>query len=124
MSLRQERVRELLKREIGEAIRRELSISEVGVVSVNDVKLSKDLQSALVFVGVVGSPIQKKRAGEVLEKERIHIQNLVGKAVVLRYTPHLKFLLDDSIERGNRVLEIIDELEKTSHPDEGAPKNS
>jgi ribosome-binding factor A len=38
----------------------------------------------------------------------------VGKAVVLKYTPQLRFIVDDSIERGNRVLEIIEELDKSS----------
>jgi hypothetical protein len=39
---------------------------------------------------------------------------LIGRAVVLKYTPHLKFVIDEAIERGNRVLEIIDEIERSS----------
>ena len=51
---------------------------------------------------------------EALELRRKRIQGLLGKAVVLKYTPHLRFILDDSIERGNRVLQLLDELEKPS----------
>jgi ribosome-binding factor A len=47
----------------------------------------------------------------------------VARGVVLKYTPHLKFVIDQSIERGNRVLEILDELEKTSPTDEGSSEN-
>jgi ribosome-binding factor A len=41
---------------------------------------------------------------------------MVGRAVVLKYTPTLKFIIDDSVVRGNRVLQIIDELEKSKDP--------
>ena len=50
----------------------------------------------------------------MLEEHRIRIQGLVARAVVLKYTPTLKFLVDDSIVRGNRVLQIIEELEQDS----------
>jgi ribosome-binding factor A len=50
----------------------------------------------------------------LLTDHRVRIQNLVARSVVLKYTPTLKFVFDDSIVRGNRVLQIIDELEKSS----------
>src|ERR1044071_2205671 len=113
-SLRMQRVRELLKREIGEAIRREFPVSEAGLVSVNDVDVAGDLHSAIVFISILGTAEQQKRGLAMLTKHRKRIQGLVGRAVVLKYTPTLKFLVDDSIARGNRVLQIIEELEKTT----------
>jgi ribosome-binding factor A len=107
-------VRELLKREIGEAIRREFPVSEAGLVTVNDVDVAGDLHSATVFVSILGNPEQQKRGLHLLTRHRKRIQGLVGRAVVLKYTPTLKFLMDDSVVRGNRVLEIIAELERTS----------
>jgi ribosome-binding factor A len=112
MSLRLERVRELLKREIGEVIRRELPVSEAGLISVNEVNVSSDLHSATVFIGIFGSADKKKRGAELLEQNRKRIQGLVGQAVVLKYTPQLRFVVDESIERGNRVLQIMDDLEE------------
>ena len=111
-NLRHERVRELLKREIGEAIRREFHVNEAGLISVNDVDLAGDLKSAVVFISIFGNPTQQKRGLQLLTDNRVRIQGLVGGAVVLKYTPTLKFVFDDSIVRGNRVLQIIDELEK------------
>ena len=119
-SLRHQRVRELLKREIGEVLRRELPISEVGLVSVNEVGVSNDLHSAVVYVGVVGTVEQRKRASSILNSERKRIQGLVARSVILKYTPHLRFVLDESIERGNRVLEIIDEIERSNPLDESS----
>jgi ribosome-binding factor A len=48
---------------------------------------------------------------QLLEKNRARIQGLVAKAVILKYTPRLRFVLDESVERGNRVLKILEELE-------------
>jgi ribosome-binding factor A len=116
-SVRIQRVRELLKREIGEAIRREFDVSEAGLITVNDVDVAGDLQSAAVYVSILGSPEQQKRGFAILQRDRKRIQGLVGRAVVLKYTPALRFLRDESIVRGNRVLGIIEELEKAKPAD-------
>jgi ribosome-binding factor A len=112
-SHRLQRVRELLKREIGEAIRRELPVSDAGLVTVNDVDVSGDLHSAVVFISILGNKDQQKRGFTLLTENRVRIQNLVARSVVLKHTPKLRFLMDDSVVRGNRVLEIIDELERS-----------
>ena len=108
------RVRELLKRAIGEAIRREFEVSEAGLITVNDVDVSGDLHSAVVFISIWGSPEQQKRGINLLTRHRKRIQGLVAKAVILKFTPTLKFIMDDSVIRGNRVMQIIEELEKES----------
>lgn len=112
-NLRQERVRELLKRAIGEAIRREFNVSDVGLISVNDVDCAGDLKSATVFVSILGNAEQQKRGLAKLTEQRTRIQELMAKAIVLKYTPVLKFVVDDSLVRGNRVMQILDELDKT-----------
>ena len=117
-SLRLQRVRELLKREIGEAIRREFRVSEAGLITVNDVDLAGDLKSATVFISILGNPDQQKRGFQLLNEHRIRLQGFIGRAVVMKYTPKLKFVFDDSIVRGNRVLQIIEELEKSSPAEE------
>src|SRR5439155_8178106 len=82
-SLRLQRVRELLKREIGEAIRREFEVSEAGLITVNDVDVSGDLHSAVVFISILGNADQQKRGLNLLTRHRKRIQGLVGRAVVL-----------------------------------------
>jgi ribosome-binding factor A len=114
MSLRMERVGELLKRELGEIIRREIPVGESALINVNEVRVAADLHMATVYVGVLGNDDQKKRALTLLEENRKRFQAMIGKSVVLKYTPQLRFVLDESIERGNRVLRIMDELDKSS----------
>jgi len=115
-NLRLERVRELLKRAIGEAIRREFNVNDVGLISVNDVDCAGDLNSATVFVSILGNPDQQKRGLAKLTDQRSRIQELMAKSIVLKYTPVLKFVTDDSLVRGNRVMQILDDLDKNSPP--------
>ncbi len=113
-NLRLERVRELLKRAIGEAIRREFNVNDVGLISVNDVDCAGDLKTATVFISILGTADQQKRGLAKVTEQRARIQELMAKAVVLKYTPVLKFVVDDSLVRGNRVMQILDELEQKS----------
>ncbi len=108
------RVRELLKRAIGEAIQRELPMDQAGLVTVNDVEIGGDLRQAKVFIGILGNAEQQRTGLALLLKNRVRIQGLVAKAVILKYTPQLRFIVDESVARGNRVLAIIDELERES----------
>lgn len=115
-SLRHQRVRELLKREVGEVIRREIPANEAGLITVNDVGVAGDLKSATIFVGIIGNAGQREKGLRLLNRERLRIQGLTGRALVLKHTPRLRFALDNSIERGNRVLTLLEEIEKTLPP--------
>lgn len=116
-SLRQQRVRELLKRTIGEILRRELNSESCGLITVNDVGMANDLHSAMIFVSVLGSDEQKRTAAKRLKSERSRIQYMLGCEVVLKYTPRIKFELDDAIEAGNRVMSILEEMEQSNPTD-------
>ena len=113
-SLRQQRGRELLKRTVGEILRRELDSESCGIITVNDVGMASDLHSAMVFVSVLGSDEQKRTAAKRLKSERSRIQYMLGREVVLKYTPRIKFELDDAIEAGNRVMSILEEMEQAN----------
>ena len=115
-TLRMQRVRELLKREIGEALRREMPVADAGLVSVNEVEVAGDLKSARVFISILGSSEQQRTGLRRLEEVRPRVQDCIAKSVVLKYTPRLTFVVDDSIIRGNRILQIMDELEKQAKP--------
>src|ERR1043165_8365510 len=84
-SHRMQRGRELLKREIGEVIRREIPVNEAGLVTVNDVDVAGDLRVATVFIGILGNSEQQRTGLVLLQKNRSRIQSLVAKAVILKY---------------------------------------
>lgn len=113
MTVRLERVREMLKRTLGEIIRRDFPPGDNGLITVADVTVTSDLKEAKAYIGIVGKAEAKKRAMNALNGKRGQIQFELGRSIILRYTPKIEFLLDESVERGNRVLSILEELEKT-----------
>jgi ribosome-binding factor A len=110
MKLRQLRVNELVKRELSATIARQINFEGV-LVSINAVDVTPDLKNAHVFVSILGAA----NGASVIDKLEAHrpvLQAELSRHVVLKYTPHLIFHIDDSIERGARVLEILQDLEK------------
>lgn len=105
------RVKELLRQELSEIIRREFSIEEVGLLTVNDVGVSRDLRSAIVFLGFVGTKAQRKLAPERVAERAKMIQSMVGGAIRLKFTPELRFQVGDAVAEGNRVIALLDELQ-------------
>lgn len=118
-SRRHERVRELLKRQLSQILLHELPMSEAGLVTVNEVVVSGDLKAATVYLGVLGSPEQRRRCMDFLTRHRARIQSMLAGSVFLKYTPTLRFVADDSVERGNRVLQILEEIEKSQSEQSG-----
>ena len=116
MKHRQQRVNELVKRELSGIIAREINF-EGALVSINAVDVAPDLKSAHVFVSILGAA----NGGSVIDKLEAHrpaLQAELSRRVVLKYTPHLIFHLDESIKRGARLLEIMDDLGKRDGQDE------
>jgi ribosome-binding factor A len=103
------RVNELVKRELSGIIAREISFESV-IVTVNQVDVTPDLKNAHVFVSVLGAETPATVITK-LEEHRVSLQGELARHVVLKYTPHLVFHLDDSIERGARVIEIMQKLD-------------
>lgn len=115
-SLRKFRVRELLMRELGEILRRELPVETAGLVAVHDVIMSSDLRSATAFVGILGSAAQRKSTEGLLHRQAPRFRGLLGHSVALRYCPTLRFVVDDSIAEGDRVLAVLEQIEKDLPP--------
>lgn len=103
------RVNELLKRELSAIITREIAFADA-LVSVNHVDVTPDLKNAHVYVSVLAAKAGPAAIAK-LEENRVLLQTALAKHVVLKYTPHLVFHLDKSIERGSRVIEILQEIQ-------------
>lgn len=117
MKHRLDRVNEVLKRELGELIQREISFS-AKLVTVQQVDVTPDLKQAHVFISIIGNPQEEREAMSKLHEKRSALQHELSRRVVLKYTPHLHFQLDSSIERGTRVLNILDGLQLPEEPTE------
>ena len=113
MSLRNERVRKALMREISDIIFREIKDPQIcGMVSITDVDVSPDNSAARVFYSVFGDDDVKEKTSKALERHVGQIRHEVGKRIRLRKTPTLLFILDNSMERGAKMMELINKIER------------
>src|SRR6266699_1822220 len=108
MKHRMLRINEVVKRELSGIIAREISF-EGALVSINYVDVTSDLKNAHVFVSVLG-PEAGESVISRLASHRATLQAELARHVTMKYTPHLIFHLDSSIERGARIIEILQEI--------------
>lgn len=100
-------------REISDVLRTEIKNPKIsGIVSITDVDVSSDNSAARVFYSVFGDQKAKEDTKLALEKETPHIRHAIGKRIRLRHTPSLLFILDESLERGAKITELIDKISR------------
>ncbi len=108
------RVNRLLKQEIAETLFRVLNDpgADLGALTVTRVETSSNLRNAHVFVSIRGDATVQSALMARIQRHRRDVQEAIARNVVLKYTPHLNFELDHSIEVGNHVLDVIAKLEQ------------
>ena len=107
---RMDRVNEELKREISVVIDETLKNPNItGIISVTKVKTSPDLKSARVYISILNSK-SKKNTMQGLKNATGYIRTELAKRVNLRYTPELTFEIDESMEYGARIENILKEI--------------
>lgn len=114
------RVAELIKREVSQLLFSGIKDERVGLgmVSVTDVDVSGDLQHAKIFVSIYGDDETRAETMAGLKSATGYVRSELGQRVRLRRTPEIVFLEDRSIERGTRVLSLINRLSEERKPDE------
>ena len=110
MTLRNERVRKALMKEVADIIQKD--IKTAGMVSIMDVEVAHDNSFAKIYYSVFGSEEQKEKTRETIEKNTSKIRYEIGKRIRLRLTPELRFVFDDSIERGSKVTELLNKISR------------
>src|SRR5437868_6948987 len=98
MKRRLERVNEVIRRELSDLLSREVLLSSKVLVTISAVSTTPDLRQCHVYVSVIGKPEDKNKVITELESRRPTLQADLAKRVILKYTPHLYFRLDESIE--------------------------
>lgn len=122
MSQRTERIDELLRQEIGAIIAREIADPRVGFATVTGVETAPDLRHAKVWVSVIGQEADRKATLAALGRAMPFVRHELGKRLHLKRIPEFHLELDDTVERGTRVLQLLNELEAGHAPEELAPE--
>ena len=116
------RVNGLLRQEISQLLSRDIKDPRLrGVISVTRVQTSGDLRIARVFFSVMGDREAKRTALEGVQSAAAFLRRELGERLSLRYVPLLKFELDDSMEKGDQLLQVMNRL--GSYPDSTPPGN-
>lgn len=108
---RMRRINEVLREVVGAAISGELSDPRIGFVTVTAVETSPDLRTAKVFVSVLGTDEEREATLEGLRSSHGVIQARIAAETRMKRTPTLTFHYDDTIEKGVRISELLEEEE-------------
>jgi ribosome-binding factor A len=116
---RASRVAHQIQRALSELIRREVRDPRLGMVTLTEVQVSKDLSYAKVFYSVLGA--EKSQAQEILHDASGMLRGAVGRALGLRHSPELRFVTDELIESGAKLSALIHKAvkeDKAKHVDD------
>ena len=118
MSRRIDRINELLRHEISQLLARQIKDPRLhGIISVTQVVTSNDLRNARVFLSVMGDSAVKQSALDGVLSAAAFIRRELRGRLALRYTPFLRFALDESLELGDQVLRLMDTIRDNSGSD-------
>ena len=122
MTARTDRIDELLRQEIGSILTRDVKDPRIGFATVTRVETTPDLAHARVWVSVIGQQGERKQTIVALEGAMPYVRRELGGRLRLRRIPNLHVQVDDTLERGTRILHLLDELEAGRTPDDDAPE--
>jgi ribosome-binding factor A len=111
---RRKRVGMLIREEISELLLRKVRDPRIGFVSITEVDLSPDLRVARVFYSVLGSESDRSQAAQGLRSAHGFIKRELASRLNLKFMPEILFILDNSMEQGERMERIFRELEQES----------
>jgi len=108
-SYRQQRLADELRAELSRIILREMRDPRVGFATLTEVRLSGDLRHARVYVSVMGDQEEKEQTLEALERAEGFLRGLLGQRMRLRHVPELDFVLDETLDRSERIERLLAE---------------
>ena len=103
------RVDEAMRAVLSDAIATDLKDPRVGFVTVTGVKTSPDLRHARVYVSVLGSEPEREDTIDGLRSAHGFLQRRLASELTLKHTPSLTFEYDDTVDRGMRISQLLDE---------------
>ena len=115
---RPERVGQEIRHELAQLIARQVHDPGIGFLTITQVKVTSDLQSARVYYTTIGDEKARKETGRALGRATPFLRRHIGKRLQLKNVPELQFFYDESIERQDRIERIMLDLqaERAEHP--------
>lgn len=108
MALKKEKLNGIIQRELSDILQNEVRDPKIGFCTITGVDVTSDLSIAKVYVSFLDK--NKKKSMDALERSKGYIRTLLSKRLTVRKCPELHFVLDTSLEYGNKIESIIEEL--------------
>lgn len=114
------RLNDQIRADLADLIAREMRDPRLsGLISVTGVDVAPDLSTAKVYISVLGTEQERKSALAAIRSASGFLRTQLAARLTIRRAPELHFMADTSIERGERIMELLREVE-SEHPSEGA----
>jgi ribosome-binding factor A len=121
VSQRTERVDELLRQEIGSILTRDIADPRIGFATITSVETTPDLRHAKVWVSLIGQPAERDAAVAALRHAMPFVRHELGRRLRIKRIPDLHIHLDDTAERGTRILRLLADIGTGSIPEPDVP---
>lgn len=115
------RVAEVLRKELSACMTESLDLEGM-LITISSVELPPDMKQAYVYVSTLNPAVELDEALKLLNRNRARWQSIIGRQLGLKFTPQLIFRFDGAIERGDRIMEILTQLEREQKPDASPEK--
>jgi len=107
---RAKRVGELIRREVGQMLLKEIKNPGIGFVTVTGVEMSQDVRYGKIYISIYGNEEEKKKTMAALESATGFIRREIGRRIKLRFCPELQFRYDSSIEYAAHIDEVLKKI--------------
>lgn len=124
MSHRKLKLEEQIKRIVADLIIKEIKDPRVGFATVTKAELNRDMTHVKIGISVLGNPHDIRKTLEGLTSAEGFIQAKLGKALQIRLTPHVKFVLDSSVVDAVNLVGLIENVNKDQKDGEKTAENS
>lgn len=121
MSQRTDRIDELLRQEISSIVLRDVADPRIGFATITSVETTPDLRHAKVWVSIIGQTEEREATVSALRRAMPFVRHELGIRLRLKRIPDLHIHLDDTAERGTRLLRLLSDLESGTTPEGDAP---
>lgn len=121
---RSERVKHLIQEEISRILQRDVKDPRVKFVTVTAVKLTDDLREAKILVSIMGEETNREAALSGLKRATGYVRGELGRRLKLKYTPAIEFFVDDSWEKQERILHLLDSIHREQEGEESRNQGS
>ena len=110
MVLKKDKLSGIIQRELSQILQVEVRDPKIGFCTITAVDLTNDLSIAKIYVTFLGLDYNVRKGMEALERSKGFIRSLLAKRLTIRKVPELHFVHDTSLEYGNKIEKIIDDI--------------